>query len=85
MTITIHTLKGYCYKCEYVKTELAAKHIEFVEDDNVDNLLNIADLTGINSAPIIEVKNKDDHLYFGNVKELEEYLNDNGQEESSLS
>lgn len=45
---------GNCPKCSLVKSKLKAKNIEYVEENNIDVIMEIGKLYKISSMPIVD-------------------------------
>jgi glutaredoxin len=74
--VTLYTTED-CSKCKMLKQLLDSKHITYRDLNAIDNRESIKD-TWFISAPIIKFEREGNDIWFGDIQEFINYLNDNG-------
>ena len=52
------TVYGNCPKCSIVKSKLKAKNIEYIEENDIDVIMEMGKLHKISSMPIVDWDNE---------------------------
>ena len=63
MSITVYSKKG-CMNCEKLKMLLTRKKINFIENQDMNQIMEIAKQNSFSSIPIMEVKHEEVNKYF---------------------